>query len=303
MSEYIPTITEIIDESVRFNEPVVFVSRTGMGKTTLINEYAQKNGMDIFHVSLASADSATILGMNFPTDSGFVRHDSPLVKAIKKAQGKDQPELIVFFDEILSADEEIYSELQTLILDNYLQYEQMKFEKVHFIGATNTVKNGSNVSMPSQAFAERFAWFPLVDISEWVMWFQGQKGKIIPPAVMEYIQSNAKSDTEEFVNEILNERTSPRDFTKSYDLIAKGSKFLARYVVSDLLYDNVKALLYAEPPKEIDEDVMSETEVLSYIRFYRTDPEKFAGELSQIVKEYGKIYPRIIPIALGESNG
>lgn len=301
MAEYTPTITDIIDESVRYNEPVIIVSRTGMGKTTLITEYAKNHGMNLIHESLASADSATILGMNFPTDKGFVRHDSPLVKAIKQAQHQNAPELIVFFDEILSADEEVYSELQTLILDNYLQYEQMHFEKVHFIGATNTVSNGSNVSMPSQAFAERFAWFPLVDITEWVLWFQESKKRIIPATVMDYIQSNAKSDTEEFVDAILGQRTSPRDFTKSYDLLTKGAKYLGKYVVSEMLYDSVCAMVSSEAPKEIIEEKMSEKDVLSYIRFYLNDPKKFDTELQQIVREYGNIYPRIIPIALGES--
>lgn len=295
-----PTIAEMLDESVRFNEPIIFVSRTGMGKTTIVTEYAENNNMDIIHISLASADSATILGMDFPTDKGFVRHDSPLVRAIKKAQAPDARELIVFFDEILSAEEEIYSVLQTLVLDNYLQHEQLKFGKVHFVGATNTVLNGSNVSIPSQAFAERFAWFPVVDITDWTEWFEKARGKSIPVTVRDYIQKNAESDTREFVDQILSQRTSPRDFTKSFDLLLAGAVFLGQYVVSELLYDSVKSLVYSEPVKGVQEKIKTEAEVLEYIRFYRNNPEKFSGELQQIVKDYGKYYPRIIPIALGE---
>lgn len=286
-----PSITDIIHESVKFNEPVVLVSRTGMGKTTLVKKYAKDNNMDIFNISLASSDTATVLGMNFPVDKGFIRHDSPLVTAIKKAQSPESKELIVFFDEILSADEEIYSVLQTLIMDNYLDYEQMAFKKVHFIGATNTVRTGSNVTMPSQSFAERFAWFPVTTIQDWSDWFYEQNQKEIPVEVKQYIQHEAKSDVEEFVQEILDERTSPRDFTKAYELVSKGARNLGKYVVSNLLYDSVVSL---SKSKKIDKEneMLSEKDVINYIKFY-SGKKQFESELNNLVRKYRDIYPRI----------
>lgn len=295
-----PSITDIIHESVKFNEPVVLVSRTGMGKTTLVKKYAKDNNMDIFNISLASSDTATILGMNFPVDKGFIRHDSPLVTAIKKAQRPDSKELIIFFDEILSAEEEIYSVLQTLIMDNYLDYEQLKFKKVHFIGATNTVQTGSNVTMPSQSFAERFAWFPVTNIQDWADWFYEQNQKEIPVEVKQYIQSEAKSDVEDFVQEILDERTSPRDFTKSYELVSKGARNLGKYVVSNILYDSVVSL---SKSKKVDkgDGLLSEQEVINYIKFY-SGKKQFELELDNLVRKYRNVYPRIQKLTKQKSN-
>ena len=150
MKQIIDVITKIYDnEELRQTCIPLFISNPGMGKTSIVKEFAKERGVNCLDIIASQLMPHEVSGMAMPD------------KATKKMEYFDYKMFydlkdgdIVFFDELLNENPMVLNACLT-ILENRTLISGRKLPKVMFIAAANP--QGSAVLTPQ--IKERFIWY------------------------------------------------------------------------------------------------------------------------------------------------
>ena len=131
----------------------MFLSAPGIGKTQMINDFAKKRGVRVFHLILSQCNPSEVAGMIMPANDGSKMTEIYDPKWAHELQEGD----ILFLDEILKAPQSVLNSCLTMIEERRLS-SNTKLPKVALFAAANPSK--SDASIP-QEIRQRLVRVPL----------------------------------------------------------------------------------------------------------------------------------------------
>lgn len=113
VASFDPSHIAVLENAIRVNTPTLLVGHTGLGKTTLVRELANRHGVTLIRLSVHSGITADeILGKWLADAGSTLWQDGLLVQAMKS------PKTWIVFDEINACPADVLFALHSLLDDD-----------------------------------------------------------------------------------------------------------------------------------------------------------------------------------------
>ncbi len=173
-------VVECLSTLYKLRMPCMLHGSPGIGKTTIVNQFAQANGMEVRTQILAQIEPSDIRGI--PTihdESRTVIWYTPNFLPPSDSTSKG----IIFFDELSNARPEIQVVAYQLLLERRIGTEYTLPDDWWVVAAGNGLEDGCNVYEMSSALADRMVHFNVTaDPEQWVGWALNE-GNIAPEVI------------------------------------------------------------------------------------------------------------------------
>lgn len=164
--------------------PTLMVGGMGLGKSQLMAQVAQENGMQLVDLRLAQQESGDLIGLPYKNGDGGTHWAAP------EWWPKEGTKGIIFLDELNRAPTDIRQAVFQLVLDKKLHTH--KLPDGWFVHAAVNPDNGEyQVETLDKAMLRRFCVIEVTpDVDVWLAWAKNQ-GKL-DNQITEFISTNRK---------------------------------------------------------------------------------------------------------------
>lgn len=179
-------------EIVRPSTPLMFWGGPGIGKTRVIESYAEDNGMDCRTIVTSTYEPTDIGGVPMPvTVDGATKYVEYLVARwgydATIDSGKTHP-MVLFFDDLVTAHEQVQAACYRLFLDREIGSHKLR-DNVRIIGAGNRPEdNAATHDMPTPLGNRMLHIYCRCNPEVWCEWAVN-KG-LLHPWTVAYIRTN-----------------------------------------------------------------------------------------------------------------
>lgn len=147
-------VNHTVNSTHDVNLPVMLHSKPGIGKSSVVKQIAEENGMKFIDVRLSAMDQADVQGIPFVDHNvGEMKFSTPTWFP----EDDDKTPTIVFFDEINNAAQGVQQAAYRLILDREIHNGKKFHENVVIVAAGNNKEDKTGAKQMLPALANRFA--------------------------------------------------------------------------------------------------------------------------------------------------
>ena len=164
-------ITSVVNQLIVKKLPVFIWGAPGIGKSSIVKEIAQKNGLAFIDLRLSLLDPTDLKGIPFFDEQN---REGVWAKPSFLPKESDQSRGILFLDEINTAPPAVQASAYQLILDRRVGEYQLP-EGWSIIAAGNRENDRGVVYKMPPPLANRFVHFEMeVDFEDWKSWAYGR---------------------------------------------------------------------------------------------------------------------------------
>ncbi len=157
---------EFLGAAFGHHTPVMLWGPPGVGKSQMVAQVAEKNGVEVIDIRLSQMEPSDLRGIPF-RDAGTVEWAIPAMLPDVDRHGESG---ILFLDEITSAAPSVSAAAYQLILDRRLGQYRVPEGWAIFAAGNRQGDRGVTYSMPAP-LANRFSHFEVdINLDDWVAW-------------------------------------------------------------------------------------------------------------------------------------
>ena len=157
---------EFLGAAFGHHTPVMLWGPPGVGKSQMVAQVAEKNGVEVIDIRLSQMEPSDLRGIPF-RDAGTVEWAIPAMLPDVSRHGENG---ILFLDEITSAAPSVSAAAYQLILDRRLGQYRVPEGWAIFAAGNRQGDRGVTYSMPAP-LANRFSHFEVdINLDDWVAW-------------------------------------------------------------------------------------------------------------------------------------
>ncbi|RMB09017.1 ATP-binding protein [Eilatimonas milleporae] len=229
--------------------PVFLSGPPGVGKSTIVKDYAAQNRLDLIDLRAVLLDPTDLRGLPFPVGDGDDKHVKWLIPEFLPKEGKG----ILFLDELNAAPRLVQSACLQLVLDRRLG-EYALPDGWQIVAAGNRVTDGAGISTMITPLANRFTHIDVnADLNDWCGWAIVND---MPPELIAFIRFRPELLSQDPKNGQDDAFASPRS------------------------WHAVGQIMAANPPRSIERDLYmgrigegAVTELISFLEMFRSLPK------------------------------